>query len=121
MKIKDTAKQLAYDTVYSIVAGFIVGTAFHFFQNSNEFAPGGVGGLATITHHLAQNAIPWSVLMIAFNLPISIPLWQAVLGSVIAIVIVKQLYGGIGKNVVNPALAARVFLTGLYINFFIIR
>ena len=70
MKIKDTAKQLAYDTVYSIVAGFIVGTAFHFFQNSNEFAPGGVGGLATITHHLLEGRIDWSILMVAFNLPI---------------------------------------------------
>ena len=72
MKIKDTAKQLTYDTLYSIVAGFIVGTAFHFFQNSNEFAPGGVGGLATITSHLIGSQASWSLLMIGFNLPIFI-------------------------------------------------
>ena len=49
-------------------------------------------------------------MLIAFNLPVSVALWVPVMGSFFAIVIVKQLFGGIGKNVVNPALAARVFL-----------
>lgn len=51
-----------------------------------------------------------SGLLLALSLPSSVPLWLPVIGSFFAIVIVKQLYGGIGKNVVNPALAARVFL-----------
>lgn len=49
-------------------------------------------------------------MLLAFCLPVSVPLWMPAVGSFFAIVIVKQLYGGIGKNVVNPALAARVFL-----------
>lgn len=49
-------------------------------------------------------------ILIAFNLPVSAPLWTPILGAFFAIVIVKQLFGGIGKNIVNPALAARVFL-----------
>lgn len=49
-------------------------------------------------------------ILLAFSLPVSVALWIPVVGSFFAIVIVKQLYGGIGKNVVNPALAARVFL-----------
>lgn len=49
-------------------------------------------------------------ILLAFCLPVSVPLWIPVVGAFFAIVIVKQLYGGIGKNVVNPALAARVFL-----------
>ncbi len=49
-------------------------------------------------------------LLLAFNLPVSIPLWIAALGSVIAIVVVKQMFGGIGQNFVNPALAARIIL-----------
>jgi uncharacterized membrane-anchored protein YitT (DUF2179 family) len=57
---------------YAIIAGLIVGTAYFFFQNSNEFAPGGVGGLATITHYLIQDKISWTVLMILFNMPIFI-------------------------------------------------
>lgn len=49
-------------------------------------------------------------MLIALNLPVSAPYWIAVIGAGFAIIIVKQLYGGIGKNFMNPALAARVFL-----------
>lgn len=49
-------------------------------------------------------------LILALNLPADMPLWQGVIGSVFAIVVVKCLFGGIGKNVVNPALTARVFM-----------
>lgn len=72
MKNKSFVKEIITDLIYCLVAGFIVGSAYYIFQNSNGFAPGGVGGLATITHHLLQNKISWSVLMIAFNLPIFI-------------------------------------------------
>ena len=53
-------------------------------------------------------------ILLAFSLPVSVPLWIPVIGAFFAIVIVKQLYGGIGKNIVNPALAARVFLFVAY-------
>lgn len=49
-------------------------------------------------------------LLLALNLPASLPWWMAVLGSIFAIIIVKQLFGGIGQNFMNPALAARCFL-----------
>lgn len=49
-------------------------------------------------------------LLLALNLPPSLPWWMAVLGSIFAIIIVKQLFGGIGQNFMNPALAARCFL-----------
>ena len=49
-------------------------------------------------------------LLLALNLPVSVPLWMPAIGAVFAIIVVKQLFGGIGKNFVNPALAARVFL-----------
>ncbi len=49
-------------------------------------------------------------LLLAFNLPASAPWWMAAIGSVIAIVLVKQLFGGIGQNFMNPALAARTIL-----------
>lgn len=48
--------------------------------------------------------------LLAFNLPVSIPIWMAALGSIIAIVVVKQMFGGLGNNFVNPALAARIIL-----------
>jgi uncharacterized membrane-anchored protein YitT (DUF2179 family) len=65
-------KEYFFDVLCLTVAGIIVGTAYYFFQNSNGFAPGGVGGLATITHHFLEGKIDWSILMIAFNLPIFI-------------------------------------------------
>ncbi|MCL2158952.1 MAG: RnfABCDGE type electron transport complex subunit D [Oscillospiraceae bacterium] len=49
--------------------------------------------------------------LLAFGLPVNVPLWAPVLGAAFAIIIVKQLFGGIGKNIVNPAIAARVFLS----------
>ena len=72
MQQKIDVKGLIFDILYAIVAGVVVGTAYHFFQNSNGFAPGGVGGLATITHYLLSDKISWSILMVAFNLPIFI-------------------------------------------------
>ena len=49
-------------------------------------------------------------LILALNLPSNIPLWQAAVGSLFAIIIVKGIFGGLGKNIVNPAIAARVFM-----------
>ena len=49
-------------------------------------------------------------LLLALNLSVNVPLWQCVIGSVFAIVVVKCFFGGLGKNIVNPAIAARVFM-----------
>lgn len=49
-------------------------------------------------------------LLLALNLPHTTPWWMCVLGSVFAIIVVKQAFGGIGQNFMNPALAARCFL-----------
>ncbi len=48
--------------------------------------------------------------LLALNLPVSIPLWQAVFGALVAIVAVKGLFGGIGKNFANPAITARIVM-----------
>lgn len=48
--------------------------------------------------------------LLAFNLPVSIPLWQAVFGCLVAIVAVKMLFGGLGKNFANPAITARIVM-----------
>lgn len=49
-------------------------------------------------------------ILLAFNLPVTAPWWLAVVGAAFAIIIVKQVFGGIGQNFMNPALAARAFL-----------
>ena len=49
-------------------------------------------------------------LLLALNLPVNLPWWEAVIGGVFAIVVVKCLFGGLGQNFMNPALGARCFL-----------
>ena len=49
-------------------------------------------------------------MILALNMPPDIPVWMPALGGVFAIILVKQLYGGLGQNFMNPALAARCFL-----------
>ncbi len=60
-------------------------------------------------------------LLLALNLPVSVPWWVGVIGGVFAILVVKMLFGGLGQNFMNPALGARCFLlisfTSLMTNF----
>ena len=48
--------------------------------------------------------------MLALNLPPTLPLWMAAVGSAVAIIVVKQMFGGIGHNFANPAITARIVL-----------
>lgn len=104
--MKATTKQLLIDVLYAIAAGLIVGTAYFFFQNSNGFAPGGVGGLATITHYLLADKVSWSILMIAFNLPIFVLVMLMInkkLGLMLSLYMcvqsfVPQLYAALGAT-----------------------
>ena len=76
---------------------------------------------AVLTEYLYQKGTKqkvtisdWSAvvtgMLLAYNLPVSIPLWQAALGSIIAILVVKQLFGGLGRNFANPAIVGRIVL-----------
>ena len=55
-------------------------------------------------------------LLLALNLPANVPIWQCVVGCVFAIVLVKCLFGGIGRNLVNPAITARVLMLVAFSN-----
>lgn len=65
-------REFILDLLVATLAGAIVSVAYYFFQNSNGFAPGGVGGLATMTYYLTGYSVPWAFLMLAFNIPIFI-------------------------------------------------
>ena len=49
-------------------------------------------------------------MLLAFNLPSTMPIWMVILGDAVAIIVVKQFFGGIGQNFVNPALVGRIVL-----------
>ncbi len=89
-------------------------------------------GSAVLTEYIYQKLMKKKVtisdfsavvtgLLLALNLPSSLPWWMGVMGSVFAILVVKQLFGGLGQNFMNPALGARCFLlisfTGSMTNF----
>ncbi|MGN0777678.1 MAG: RnfABCDGE type electron transport complex subunit D [Aristaeellaceae bacterium] len=65
-------------------------------------------------NHQPSTVGDWSAvvtgLLLAYNLPANAPVWLAVVGSLIAIILVKQMFGGIGSNFMNPALTARAIL-----------
>ena len=55
-------------------------------------------------------------LLLSLNLPPTLPLWMGALGAIFSILVIKQLFGGVGKNILNPALSGRVFLVLLFGN-----
>ncbi len=59
---------------------------------------------------IADGSAALTGLLLAMNLPVTLPLWEAAVGCFVAIVIVKQLFGGLGQNFANPAITARVVL-----------
>ncbi len=73
---------------------------FEFLFNLIIKKPSPVGDLSAVV----------SGMLLAFNLPATIPLWIPVVGAAFAMIVVKGLFGGLGKNFMNPVLAARVFL-----------
>ncbi len=94
---KKTLSSYFIDFCVAVVAGLIVSVAYYFFQNSNGFAPGGVGGLATMTYHfLKLGNIPWAYFMLAFNIPIFILVTIFVnkkLGAFLIIYMLVQSFG----------------------------
>lgn len=53
-------------------------------------------------------------IILALNLPVNIKLWMAIFGAIVAIVVVKQMFGGLGQNFVNPAACARIILAASF-------
>ena len=85
-------KIIVISVVSSILAEYIYERLMHKRVTVNDFSAAVTG------------------LLLALNLPASAPWWLPVIGSVFAIIFVKQLFGGLGQNFMNPALGARCFL-----------
>lgn len=87
-------------TILLIVACVTVCVISEYLFNKITKKPNTVGDLSAIV----------TGLILALNLPVTLPLWMAMVGSAFAIVIVKMIFGGLGQNFMNPALGARCFL-----------
>lgn len=119
IKKKDNTSAIMLDVIIALIPAIIAGVYFF-----------GISALAVVVTSVASCVLseyvyekiakkPVSVndlsatvtgILLALTLPPHIPLWMVVIGGAFAIIIVKQLYGGLGKNFMNPALAARCFM-----------
>ena len=84
--------------VTAVCVAFAVGSEWAFDKMVKK--PNTIGDLSAVV----------TGVLLAFNLPVGIPLWQAAFGSIVAIIVVKQLFGGIGQNFANPAITARIIM-----------
>ncbi len=111
------------DIMFDVILALVPATAFGIYQFGSKAAILVVACIlgAVLSEFLYQKLIGKKTtvgdfsaaltgLLLALNLPAELPVWMGVLGSVFAIIVVKQLFGGLGQNFMNPALAARCFL-----------
>ena len=115
----DTVRRTMLDVIIALIPALIAGTLvfgyralvvtvisvlacvlFEWLWGKLLKKPATVGDLSAIV----------TGMLLAFNMPVTIPLWMVVIGAFFAIIIVKQFFGGLGHNFMNPALAARAFL-----------
>lgn len=114
-----SVRDIMRDVIIALVPAGIVGIAYFGLRAAILIA---VSVLACILSEyvirriLKRSNTLWDLsavitgILLAYNVPCSLPLWMLIIGDVIAIVVVKQFFGGIGQNFVNPALAARIIL-----------
>lgn len=77
---------------------------------ASVFFEWGYNKIAKKTQTIRDLSAAVTGLLIAFNIPSNFPYWMAIIGCFVAIIIVKQLYGGLGRNFANPAITARIVL-----------
>jgi len=115
----DNTRGIMFDVIIALLPALIAGTTF--FGPRALLLVGTCVASAVIAEYVCCKVFkkPNSIgdlsavvtgLLLGLNLPSSLPLWMGALGSAIAIVVVKQLFGGIGQNFVNPALVGRIVL-----------
>ncbi len=130
------SKATTSDIMFDVILALVPATAFGVYQFG--VSAGILVAVCIITAVLAeliyQKAMHKKVtigdysavvtgLLLALNLPPTLPWWMAMLGTIFAIIVVKQLFGGLGQNFMNPALAGRCFLVlsfGSYMTKFVL-
>ncbi len=119
LRSESTTQRIMLDVVIALVPALIAAVYFFGIQALAVALVGVVAAVASeyifevlTKRTLTINDMSAVVtgLLVAFNVPVTMPLWQVAIGSIFAIIIVKQLFGGIGSNFMNPALAARAFM-----------
>lgn len=119
VRSKDSTKTIMRDVVIALLPAVLAG--IWVFKVDALLVLLTTSATCLLTEYLYEHLMKKSIttgdysalvtgLLLGMNLPPSIPLWIAMIGSVFAILVVKQLFGGLGQNFMNPALGARCFL-----------
>jgi len=119
LRTQDTVKAIMLRVLIALVPAGVMG--IYLFGIRALFLMLVCVGVAILSEAVSQRCMKRSVtvwdlsaavtgLLLAFNLPPTVPLWLAALGSAFAVLVAKQAFGGLGCNIFNPALAGRVFL-----------
>lgn len=114
-----TVQRVMLDVIIAMAPAILAAGYFFGIRSLITIAASVIG--AVVAEALIQRALKQEVtirdlsavvtgILVAFNVPVSMPIWMVVLGSVFAIIVVKQFFGGLGSNFMNPALAARAVL-----------
>ncbi len=123
--IKDSTsvEEIMWTVIYALIPAVIAATYFFGFRALLIVAVSIIGAVVTEYSFLKirnknlvinDGSAVLTGLLLALTLPPSIPLWTAFLGSIVAIGLGKQVFGGLGDNPFNPALIGRAFLTASY-------
>ena len=115
----ETTQKIMLDVIIALMPALLAGV-FYFGLNALTLTAVAVA-FAVATEAVIQKILgkPVTVndlsavvtgILIAFNVPVTLPLWMVAVGSIFAIAIAKQCFGGLGYNFINPALAARAML-----------
>lgn len=119
IKGKDTTQRIMLDVIIALIPALIMAVVYFGFR---ALLLSAVCVLASVlsefiarkvmkrNNTISDLSAVVTGLILSLNLPVSLPLWMAVFGSVVAIVVVKQFFGGLGQNFVNPAITARIIL-----------
>ncbi|QBD84650.1 RnfABCDGE type electron transport complex subunit D [Clostridium tetani] len=116
---KDTTQSIMRDVIIALLPATVAGVYFFKMEALLVILASVIS--CVLAEYIWQKATKTKVtisdlsavvtgLLLAFNLPASVPLWLPVIGGFFSIIIVKQFFGGLGQNVVNPALAGRAML-----------
>src|SRR6056297_98072 len=119
IRSKEATDKIMRDVVIALIPATLAGMYYFGFQTLIVVLLSVAAAMATeaVIQNIRKQPITLmdysaavTGLLLALNLPPEVPFWMPVVGSIFAIAIVKQAFGGLGHNFINPALAARVFL-----------
>ena len=118
-KHKDTTRSIMLDVIIALVPAFLV--ALYVFGMRSALVVGVSVASCVISEYVFRKIAKRSNtisdlsavvtgIILAYNLPVTMPLWMVAIGGFVAIFIVKQMFGGLGHNFINPAIGARIVL-----------